>query len=560
MDESALLRLIGTSCCGLRKSKADKRCEEQGFEESQALLEQYDSSRVVESLDGAEAQDLLLRVEMCDDQVLRVEEESQDGDNLQDEPAVQDDGAARGDVEPLGDGEHLDSEEMQDDTTARDDELVQDDETVRNDGLGQDGEGLQDNTKVQELNSLDYAVSDRGSIEVEDSVQSAPVSQHHAAASPIRSQMVEREAPITPPTTTITPVLPPNDRTGGTTSQIIDPVQISKPRKLDLLSLLTGSKEICDRIMSLLFPGDTANISEYPQGMKISRRHKHQVEYSVTDRNSLNRQRSRHWTTYFATRNPQALDIARITTDRPSCNFSFKVLLVNEIFEALGLVYLYRRNFRFQCSAQGAKKFLMEHKLHVRSMTQVELFYHFKNEPSVIETDGQAWHDMMIQVRHDFACIPRIHVHVGHGFWAKANWIKGPAAVIGQRSLRDDGQYRPPFLCDIVKIAAPADRWKDHDDPGTHCTEGTDVQISIEGTMSEEEVEFVEQLNEEVLRRGRTRPLHRKKYGPSYVWRRSLLWKRPYTCTPGEKAKHWSRIDRAGFCEAHLHYTALAGL
>ena len=70
MDGSALLRLIGASCCGLRKSKADKRCGERGKGDSQALLEQYDSSRVVESLDGAEAQDLLLRMETCDDQEL----------------------------------------------------------------------------------------------------------------------------------------------------------------------------------------------------------------------------------------------------------------------------------------------------------------------------------------------------------------------------------------------------------------------------------------------------------------------------------------------------------
>jgi hypothetical protein len=51
---------------------------------------------------------------------------------------------------------------------------------------------------------------------------------------------------------------------------------------------------------------------------------------------------------------------------------------------------LHRRNFRFQCSAQGTKKFLLRHKRYVPSMTQVDLFYHFRNEPLVIETDGQA--------------------------------------------------------------------------------------------------------------------------------------------------------------------------
>lgn len=469
-------QFVATACCGPRESKADKQYEEQGNEEAQIPLERGDLDKGPESLDHFRAQDLLLRVEAYNNRELQVEVE----------------------------------------------------------------EELQDNTQVQMLHSLDYAISDRENIELEYLVQGAPPSQDYAVIGPIESHMDEREARITQPTTIAPQHSPTRDSAENTTGQIVDPVEASSIRKLDLLNVLSESKEICDRIMSLLFPGDSINIREYVNGQAIRPCHAcGQVKYFVADRNFFNYVRSRHSTTYFASQNSEVLDIARITKYRPSCDFSPRVLGVNQMFRSLGSIYLYRRDFRFQCSAEGAKQFLTQNSLRMCYMTQVDLFYHFRNEPLVVETNGEALHSLMSEIRHKFAYIPRMHVHVGHGFWAKADWAKGPAAVTGQRSLRDDGEYRPPFPCDIAKVAAPADRWKDHEDLGTHCTRGTEVEISIEGTMSEEEVEFVEQLNEEILRRGRTRPFYHKSLESPYVWRRSLCWKRPYTCTEGEKVKRW---------------------
>ena len=71
----------------------------------------------------------------------------------------------------------------------------------------------------------------------------------------------------------------------------------------------------------------------------------------------------------------------------------------------------------------------------------------------------------------------------------------------------------PVFLGDVAKTAAPAERWQDHNDPTTRRTDGTLVQVSIEHTGEETAYEktwkvgFVEELNEEILKRGLARPL-----------------------------------------------------
>jgi hypothetical protein len=230
-----------------------------------------------------------------------------------------------------------------------------------------------------------------------------------------------------------------------------------------------------------------------------------------------------------------ALDNARPVERRPAngkpfCDFTPALLGANSFFRHLASTYLYGRNFRFQCSARGVQAFLTEVKRYVRYMTEVELFWHFKAEPRVISSNAEEWHDMLCYMRHH-VCIPRIHVHTGHRFWAIARWTEGPQAIIGQRCLRDDGKNFSPFLSDIVKFAAPAERWKYHDNPKTRCTEGTLVQISIEGTMSEEEVEFVEQLNEHVLSVGLSRLL----FSPMRMGVNRGR-KIPYTRTDGERA------------------------
>jgi len=68
--------------------------------------------------------------------------------------------------------------------------------------------------------------------------------------------------------------------------------------------------------------------------------------------------------------------------------------------------------------------------------------------------------------------------------------------LVGQR-------YRANFLEDVAKIAAPADRWLGHDYSGA----GTEVQTFIDDTESDEQVEFVKELNEEILPLRLKRPL-----------------------------------------------------
>jgi hypothetical protein len=286
----------------------------------------------------------------------------------------------------------------------------------------------------------------------------------------------------------------------------------------DFLTPLMEHKDVIDRIMRLLIPNST-NICEYATGDTIGLPHLHeQLKYWVSDK------KLKAETTYFSTQNPEALDLARIVTLRSEDNrgfaeYSLSIMRVNKAFHKLGLKYMWGRNFRFQCSARGAKDFLLKNALLARSITQVDMFYHFEGEAGVIETKDHDWHDMLSTMRHDLSFIPKIHVHVGHGFWSKTNWRWGPNGVINDSVFRDDGRYLPLVMYDVARFAVPAERWKDHKDPATLCTAGTLVRVSIEDEkMTGEEtwkvnekirrVEFVEQLNDEVLRQGLARPLH----------------------------------------------------
>ena len=324
--------------------------------------------------------------------------------------------------------------------------------------------------------------------------------------------------------------------------------------QLDILSPLMAHKNIIDRIMREIFPGDSIYICEYAKADNVSPHHKLQDQYDVSDRGSPSW--NKRSTTYFATQHPKALDIARPgarkpSNNMPSCNFTPALLRVNKLIHGLAQKYLYGKNFRFQCSALGVITFLRVHRKCVHWMTQIEVFYHFKAEPGVIETDGEQWHNMMCKIRHHF-CIPSIHIHIGHHFWAVANWSKGPHAVMRQNDLRDGRIPRgqPSFLFNIAKIAAPADRWQDHSRrPYTHCSEGTKVQISIEGTMSEEEVVFVEQLNEEILRLGLARPLFCPAIRPAHIWEGYPLRRIAYTRTlrtrPLLRVSRWGDPDES---------------
>jgi hypothetical protein len=88
-----------------------------------------------------------------------------------------------------------------------------------------------------------------------------------------------------------------------------------------------------------------------------------------------------------------------------------------------------------------------------------------------------------------------------------------------------------------MKTAAPAERWQKYDDPATRRTNGTLVQVSIELTGKETADEktrklgFMEDLNEEILKRGLTQPLFEEPVlakGSLEYFKRPPAWTRPY--------------------------------
>lgn len=115
----------------------------------------------------------------------------------------------------------------------------------------------------------------------------------------------------------------------------------------------------------------------------------------------------------------------------------------------------------------------------------------------------------MCLIRHEISPIPFIRTHIGKQFWSIAKWRQGAAAVIGQRLLTNKQSYtvQPSFLYDVGKLAAPGDRWLNHDDKTTQRKEGTVVQICIEDTNDDSRTKFVASLNEELRRRQMDRPL-----------------------------------------------------
>jgi hypothetical protein len=157
--------------------------------------------------------------------------------------------------------------------------------------------------------------------------------------------------------------------------------------------------------------------------------------------------------------------------------------------------YLYGRKFGFQnCSAVGVEAFLANHRKYGHLMTQLDLFYNFRPRRPELDTYGDDWHRMMCEVRHQF-CVPLIHIYVRPRFWVISEWRKGPGAVMRQEGFLVGQRYRANFLEDVAKIAAPADRWLGHDYSGA----GTEVQIFIDDPESDEQVQFVKELNEEIL-------------------------------------------------------------
>jgi len=166
--------------------------------------------------------------------------------------------------------------------------------------------------------------------------------------------------------------------------------------------------------------------------------------------------------------------------------------------------------------------------LPYRSKTNLVLHYSFDGGAGFVKTDDETWHRLMSYIRHEASWIGHIHLLIGKGFWDIANWQLGTRGVLKQNSLRNSPNPKdyPNFLTKVAKIAAPADRWKNHylrenggsdydeNEDENYSSRGTKLKITIDGTESKEQRIFVRRLEYWIrqIRRARPRFVGRDKY------------------------------------------------
>lgn len=156
---------------------------------------------------------------------------------------------------------------------------------------------------------------------------------------------------------------------------------------------------------------------------------------------------------------------------------------------------------------------------NLRPASDAALVLHFRFEGAIgsIKTDDEAWHHLMKYIRHEHSYIPAVHLKIDKGFWQLACWRDGALAVVNQKTLRNSRNPHdfPNFLEKVARIAAPADRWMNFDtkksakqsgleydkDEDRYCrSDGTLLQITIDGTDSTDKQVFVQELEELIQR------------------------------------------------------------
>jgi len=193
---------------------------------------------------------------------------------------------------------------------------------------------------------------------------------------------------------------------------------------------------------------------------------------------------------------------------------------------------------RIQCTVSE------RHALKYDSSTTLVLHYHFEDGSGFVKTDDELWRMLMNYIHHDAPHLTSMHLMIGKGFWRFADWRLGAVAVLKQTSLRNsnrDKEY-PNFLANIAKIAAPADRWMDHTyrkQPDydkskdlDYSSHGTALQITIDGTESEEQQDSVRDLEKAIHDLRTARPLFRSTSDYEMVYtredegRKGFRWKK----------------------------------
>jgi hypothetical protein len=263
-----------------------------------------------------------------------------------------------------------------------------------------------------------------------------------------------------------------------------------------LLTRLADHDRIINRIMTYCFPGSSVHIYEYPKGAKIPGESE-SAEKLYCARFGTGLSNSSYMTTYFGSLHADT----PVLTNLPergvgSCT---GLLLVDKQFSALALKHLYSRSFHLQCSAEGARKFLISRNDDVKLAKQLVLYFHWPEERLILAPNMHGWRFLLGIIRHQFSFVPNIHLRIGRSFWEHNKWPLGAKLVL------DDVENCP--LADAHKFAAPADRWSIKGDESTHRKNGTLLFIAFQTISSSKEREFVNELVNEVKKRRTGRPL-----------------------------------------------------
>jgi hypothetical protein len=267
------------------------------------------------------------------------------------------------------------------------------------------------------------------------------------------------------------------------------------PSKRNILTRLVEYRSISDRIMKLCFPGSNVHIYEYPRGFDIPRR--------STMSTKLYSKRNGTKTMYFGSLKYGLSAIAEPSkTILPrgvgNCTGLF---LVDKKLSQLALKHLYSRTFHLQCSAEGAREFLLAHAQQMKMAKVLVLYYHWADDKVGFVTDINAWRYLLGTIRHQLSFIPKIILYAGRTFWKRNKASESAKSVLGDQS----NVYCP--LGDAHKFAAPDDRWRYKDNESTHRTDGTALQIYIEDTSNQIKTDFVRKIFVEIERQRVGRPL-----------------------------------------------------
>jgi len=267
------------------------------------------------------------------------------------------------------------------------------------------------------------------------------------------------------------------------------------PSSRGILTRLAERGGIMDRIMGHCFPGISVHIYEYPCGSKIL------GESAMPAKLYSKRDRTR--TTYFGSLQhglSARAEPSKYIPPRGVGNCT-GLLLVNKGLSKLALKHLYSRVFHLQCSAEGAREFLVAHAQQMKMVKVLVLYYHWEDDKVGLTTDINAWRRLLNTIRHNLSFFPKIGLFVGRSFWKRNNTNESAKSLLGDHS------YINCPIGDFSKFAAPDDRWISKDDQSTHRTDGTVLRIHVDDASNKLKIECVKRLVVEIEKQRVGRPL-----------------------------------------------------